>query len=317
MTGLMLKGLGMEPKSDATASEAKAYSEYARRQEGDFLDRIGLREGMDDRVMAVMLALGVGLWVGEAMFAYDAGKALFPGMPKPGGVSVGGVLTIINSALFVFSAFMHGRDGRKRLKSPWFIPMIASLGFAFTAIYVSQTNAADKVRVVVEERERLEKDIRQAEADLRVAVLPSRTAMEIQLNTALDEAVGWELGDTREDVNCTQDIPDLARGVCRRIGVYRAQLAQLDTDEERLERLRQSIIDNQATLDGMETPTNAFIKAIAEVTGWELQRAQSWTYMFLSLMFLIIPAIVFRQTLELSTEEPSLSPSPPQSPDPR
>ena len=202
-------------------------------------------------------------------------------------------------------------------RNPWAGPLSACALFAFGSIFVSQTNAAEDVKEVVDERDRLQLEILQYRAQLNDPLQPTDARLDVNLKDAQDEVVGWGLNTVpeeeaiafcagqadfaareecrkqtlRDSIDCTQDIDPRARDVCNRVTAYRGAI------EDRA-GWRKQIADNQAAIDNLPDVTNAFIEAISTATGWAIDETTSRVYVFLALVFLLVPAWIFARTLK-------------------
>lgn len=329
--------LFQRPKSEKVEAEAEALAKYRdpelaalHREDayGDALSRSGARRHADDKgEMAALIFAGV-MFCGELLFAWFSGAALFPQL-QVDGHRVGGILTGANSCLFIWLVHLYMRDRvpaeegvrsktlNRFARNPWGGPLAACALFAFGSIFVSQTNAAEDVKEVVDERDRLQAEILQYRAQLNDPLQPTDARLEVNLKDAQDEVVGWRLNTVpeetaieycagqpdfaareecrkqtlRDSIDCTQDIDPRARDVCNRVTAYRGQI------EDRA-AWRKQIVENEAAIEALPDVTNVWIESIAKSTGWELDETTSRVYVFLALVFLLVPAWIFARTLK-------------------
>lgn len=335
----------------ARAGNQELAESLDRRRNGDWLDRGNFRQGIDDASQTIILVAGLAMFWGELNFGWFAGNALFPGLLLGEGPTArhwGGLLTCANSVLFVLLVFRWRSEKltlKESLWSGWFWSMVASAVFALFSVYVSQTNAADEIRVLVEKKETLASTIEKETSDLTKArhFQDSLDPIVNKLHGAQDEAVGWSLNviddakaedlctsviafkehmacvaqAKRDSINCTRDVEPKARDVCNRIELYTTQVAAWRAEDAAL--MKRETDNNTASkqLAAMPEASNAFVRTIANLTKWEIQDAQSRIYVGLAVIFLLLPAMIFAMTLERRSKKKSgAQPSPAAQPQP-
>lgn len=314
----------LKPKSDRVDREADALAKYEdaglaekrrRRAYGDMLDRIGLRESVDDSDNAVLLACATATLLGALAFAWFAGNTVFPGLTI--GVATakmhwGGLLTAANEIALVWLVKKWRQEksatGVRRWRdNSWSWLVAASFAFSFTCIYVSQTTSADEVRRIVAKRDALEIEIDNKSRELREFYAPSLIPYQTRLDQALDRLVGWNLNkvkvgtpeELRASVDCAVNLPQLAREDCNQVGMLRAQLQEVEAMHEAKQVLAEETLPGlKADLEKLPDATNAFVQMLANITGWTVEDAQSRFYIALALLLIVPPALIFSKTLE-------------------
>jgi hypothetical protein len=312
--------LAAEQLAKAAGNPALAERER-RRQYGDLLDRVGVREGVANGVAAILLAVGFVFAFVGANFAWNAGQVIWPDAPV-----LGGLAAVVNDLGFILFVFCFDETQRPAMKNRWTLPVAATFLLSLFCIYTSQTQAAERVRLQVEKTRGIEASIAKLAATIDGTVIQARRPAELGLERAQDEAVGWGFNTIsqaeakrmcagekefeaamecrqkvlRASVDCTQDIPMEARdAACDPIKLYETRLAQIDEAEANLAADTLKRDGLKAELAAQPKASNVFIESISRVTGWELQDAQARIYIALGLVFLLIPAIIFAWTLEL------------------
>lgn len=317
--------------SEAEIAAAEKYldeetaAELRARKHGDALDQLRVRKGVSHTAQLLALVAGVILFCVASVFAWQAGEVVFPSL-KLGALRIGGVPLIVNEVVFVLSVFLSLAEPKgQRIKSSWTWLAGVSFLFALFCIYTSQTTAAESVREIVEKEERLEREILQLEVDIEATVIPSKRPTETALTEALNEAVGSGLSTITEAeaetmcagagnslerlecrqaelrlyVDCAQDISPIVRdATCTPIAAYRAALERIDDMHAQLDAKMALVAEKEAELEALPDASNKFVRDIADFGGWEIDDAQSRTYIFLGLLFLLSPAVIFAMTLE-------------------
>lgn len=215
-----------QPTSTQTAAEKAAAAKYAdseiaaqahARAHGDGVDKLGLREGMNKwGLLALMGVGGVFMWVAW-QFAWQAGAVVFPSLVDHDKKPIGGAATVANEIAFMLSVYFWRRDPGG-WRNPYVYLVASTACLAFVSIYTSQTTAADKVRVAVEAQGALEKTIADLDRKIAQTEIPSAERAQIDLDAALDEAVGshlTRLGDEREHKLCARAADEAARLTCQ------------------------------------------------------------------------------------------------------
>jgi len=344
-----------KPKSANTEAEIEAAAQLSsdprlrarleRKHYGDGLDRLALRDGLDDWAGIVLLAFGVAMYcAGEIPFAWQAGVVVLPGL-EVNGWHFGGLVAVFNSLIFILAVFMFIADGRKFFAvrggkaNRWSSIVAGTAALALFAIYTAQTQAADEVRAIVDKRVTLEDDIRGLEVKIRETndTMPSRKAAELAMERAQDEAVGSHLNTVtdgeakilcakvsdfeermqckqkilRASVDCTQDVSTNVRdSACDPIKAAQMQIARID-EMETLQALRAADIEKKkAELKALPEASNYFIRQIADQTKWTIPDAQSRVYFFIGLLLLFVPAAIFAKVVVRKPDAPTPTPSP-------